>query len=75
SLRMSAGPGDKSMESAVEALVANALDDLETECLDTAAALRLVAHQAWDLGYERAAAGNSGGGGSGCSDGCKPQQS
>jgi hypothetical protein len=62
------------MKNAVEVLVANALDDLEAEFVDVATALRLVAGQAWRLGYESAAAGNCGGGGSGGPDDCKPQR-
>jgi hypothetical protein len=46
------------MKNAVEVLVANALDDLEVEFVDVATALRLVARQAWTLGYESAATGD-----------------
>jgi hypothetical protein len=58
-------PGDMSMDRAVEALVANALDDLEQEFVDVATALRLVARLAWSFGYHSAAAGNSDAGESG----------
>jgi hypothetical protein len=62
------------MKNAVEVLVANALDDLEAESLDVATALRLVARQAWNLGYDSAAVDNFGGRGPGGLDGSGSQR-